>query len=114
MLLYGVASAVATVAVLHHAVTTRHQFYPTVIHLVTNKASLLVLCNQAIVCVVAFAYMIKSLFLGSLKPTEVEVREIQLQRTAPCACTLADLPAAPLRSASTRPCGTPFPRCALP
>lgn len=86
LLAWAALSAVATVAVVHSAVSTRHQFYPTVIFLVTNKTSLLVLCNQAVVFVVALAYIVKTLFLGPLKPTEVERVNETLRYSIPEIC----------------------------
>ena len=71
--LYILASILLSYLVINHAFVTREQFYPVIIYLVTNKPSILVLGNMAFVTVILFAWFIKTIFLGSLKPTEVEV-----------------------------------------
>ena len=72
-LLYSAFSALLTYGVMNHAYVTREQFYPAVIYLVTNKFSVVVLGNMAMVIVVSIAAFLKMIFLGDLKTAEVEV-----------------------------------------
>jgi len=48
----------------------------TVIFLVTNKLSIVVLCNMAAVAIVSLAMATKAIFLGELKPAEVLVSQL--------------------------------------
>lgn len=73
IIIYIIASILASYLVINHAFVTREQFYPAVIYLVTNKPSIVVLGNMAFVTVLFIAWIIKTIFLGTLKPTEVEV-----------------------------------------
>lgn len=70
---YSAVSALLTYSVIQHAWATREQFYPAVIYLVTSKFSVVVLCNMAMVITVFVGKILKSLFLGELRPQEVEV-----------------------------------------
>jgi E3 ubiquitin-protein ligase synoviolin len=70
---YAVVSAALTYSTVNHAIATREYFYPAVIYLVTSKFSVVVLCNMAVVLIVLLAKVLKSLFLGDLRPQEVEV-----------------------------------------
>ncbi len=71
---YFFASLALALAVAHHALATREQFYPAVIYLVTSKFSVVVLANMAFVLIVALAKFLKRIFLGDLRQAEVEVR----------------------------------------
>ncbi|KAJ1454849.1 hypothetical protein M885DRAFT_587932 [Pelagophyceae sp. CCMP2097] len=70
---YTVASSAVTAAVLSYAYTTREQFYPAVVYLVTSKLCVCCLGNQAIVLTLLFGRMAKAVFLGSLREAEVEL-----------------------------------------
>ena len=62
---------------------TREQFYPAVVYLTTSKPSIVVLCNQAVVLIIAAAAALKALFLGELRTTEVERVNETLRFTIP-------------------------------
>lgn len=73
-LAYSCLSTLLAYGAINHAFVTREQFYPAVIYLVTNRLSVVVLGNMAIVLIVSFAALLKAIFLGTLKASEVEVR----------------------------------------
>ena len=87
--LYAAVSALLTYSVVQHAVSTREQFYPAVIYMVTSKFSVVVLCNMAFVLLVTLAKVLKSLFLGELRQQEVEVRAHR-HTQSDVYCTLLD------------------------
>jgi hypothetical protein len=70
---YAAASTAVFAALVQHAVVTRHQFFPVMVYLTTNKVSLVALANMGLVAVTALAWLLKAVFLGELKATEVEV-----------------------------------------
>lgn len=72
--IYSSASLLACAGLLWYTYATRQQFYPAVIYLVTSKISVLVLGNAGLVLSMLFGRLVKSLFLGSLRDAEVEVR----------------------------------------
>jgi E3 ubiquitin-protein ligase synoviolin len=71
---YSLISALLAYAVVQHAFVTREQFYPTAVYLVTSKFAVVVLCNLVFVAIVLLAKLLKKMFLGELRPSEVEVR----------------------------------------
>lgn len=71
---WATLSAILGAAVVQHALATREQFYPAVIYLATSKFSVVVLANLAAVLLVGVARLVKVVFLGDLRPREVEVR----------------------------------------
>lgn len=71
--LYSIFSFGLTYLVIQHALLTREQFYPTVIYLTSSKFSIVVLCNIAMVLIVNVTKILKTFFLGDLRPNEVEV-----------------------------------------
>ena len=81
--LYLLASAALAYVVVAHAFATRGQFYPAAVYLVTSKLSVLALGNLAVALVVALAKALKLLFLGDLRPNEVERVNEQLRFTIP-------------------------------
>ena len=80
---YLCVSAAAAYLCVAHAFATRGQFYPAVVYLVTSKLSVLCLGNLAVALVVALAKALKLLFLGDLRPNEVERVNEQLRYTIP-------------------------------
>lgn len=52
----------------------RVDYYPTVVFITTNKLAQVVMGNFLLVIAVAFAKMIRAIFLGPLRDIEVEVR----------------------------------------
>ena len=85
--IYALVSFAATVAVVAHAMIRRGQFYPAVIYLSSSKTSLLVhlsssprftlpqvLGNGIFTLVVIAGKAAKSIFFGSLREVEIEVR----------------------------------------
>ena len=73
MAVYVLLSLLSTVGTVLYAWQTRVQFYPTVIFLVTSKASVLVLCNLFLCMTILLGKVIKTVFLGTLRDREVEV-----------------------------------------
>ena len=63
----------AVSVVVGSAVYNHQQFYPTVVHITNSKVSRVVLFNFAFVLLVLFGQLIRWIFLGKLKPREVEV-----------------------------------------
>ena len=82
-LLYLLASAALAYVVTAHAFATRQQYYPAAIYLATNKLAIVVLGNMAVALVVGLAKALKRLFLGDLRPNEVERVNEQLRFTIP-------------------------------
>jgi E3 ubiquitin-protein ligase synoviolin len=73
MAVYVFLSLLTTIGTVLYAWQTRVQFYPTVIFLVTSKASVLVLCNLFLCVTILAGKLIKTIFLGTLRDREVEV-----------------------------------------
>nr|VDC77358.1 unnamed protein product [Brassica rapa] len=69
---YACLSFIATLSIIHHAFTTRGQFYPAAVYLSTSKISLMLLLNMCLVLMLALWHLVKLLFLGSLREAEVE------------------------------------------
>lgn len=72
--MYASASLLACAGLLYYTYITRQQFYPAVIYLVTSKISVLLLGNAGLVLTILFGRLVKSIFLGTLRDAEVEVR----------------------------------------
>lgn len=89
--LYALISTIATYAVVRYAYTTREQFYPAVIYMVSSKTSIVVLCNMALVLIVTAAAALKALFLGELRTAEVERVNEALRFTIPEICVALTL-----------------------
>lgn len=71
---YASTSLLACAGLLWYTYVTRQQFYPAVIYLVTSKISVLILGNGGLVLTMLLGRMVKSIFLGTLRDAEVEVR----------------------------------------
>ncbi|KAJ0238496.1 ERAD-associated E3 ubiquitin-protein ligase HRD1A [Hirschfeldia incana] len=69
---YACLTFIATLSIIHHAFTTRGQFYPAAVYLSTSKISLMLLLNMCLVLMLALWHLVKLLFLGSLREAEVE------------------------------------------
>nr|VDD52396.1 unnamed protein product [Brassica oleracea] len=69
---YACLSFIATLSIIHHAFTTRGQFYPAAVYLSTSKISLMLLLNMCLVLMLALWHLVKLVFLGSLREAEVE------------------------------------------
>ncbi|XP_013624843.1 PREDICTED: ERAD-associated E3 ubiquitin-protein ligase HRD1A [Brassica oleracea var. oleracea] len=69
---YACVSFIATLSIIHHAFTTRGQFYPAAVYLSTSKISLMLLLNMCLVLMLALWHLVKLVFLGSLREAEVE------------------------------------------
>jgi E3 ubiquitin-protein ligase synoviolin len=69
---YSTVSTAFLGAMIYSAYEHRRQFYPTVIHLMSSKLSLLVLGNEALVLTLLFGQLCKRLFFGRLRDAEVE------------------------------------------
>ncbi|EPS66902.1 hypothetical protein M569_07872, partial [Genlisea aurea] len=65
-------SLIAALAIVHHAFSTRGQFYPAMVYLSTSKISLVLLLNMGLVIMCVLWKLIKKVFLGSLREAEVE------------------------------------------
>lgn len=70
--LYTVGSLVLTLSVITHTYNTQLQFYSTVVRLTTSKGCLLILGNMGLVLMLLLGNLLKWLFLGSLRPIELE------------------------------------------
>ena len=60
-------------ALLAFAITTREQFYPIVLFLVSSKVSFVVAGNMALATLLLIGHISKAIFLGQLRDVEVEV-----------------------------------------
>lgn len=69
---YAGLSFAATLAVIYHAFSRRHQFYPAMVYLSTTKISLVILLNMGLVIMCTLWQLAKKVFLGSLREAEVE------------------------------------------
>ncbi|KAK9072070.1 hypothetical protein SSX86_008502 [Deinandra increscens subsp. villosa] len=69
---YTGLSAVATLAVIYHAFSSRGQFYPATVYLSTSKVCLVILLNMGLVIMCIMWQLAKRIFLGSLREVEVE------------------------------------------
>ena len=58
---------------LYYAVQSRQQFYPIILYLATSKLSFLITSNLILAIFVLFGKSLKTLFLGNLRDSEVEL-----------------------------------------
>lgn len=70
---YAAISLFLSTVIIANAANQHHQFYPTVVNLVTSKVSRIILINDAILLVILFGMALKNLFFGSLRTYEEEV-----------------------------------------
>lgn len=70
--LYFTASVLAGTATVSYACYTREQFYPIILFLVTSKLSFLVAANMVVAWSIVFGKVLKSVYFGRLRDTEVE------------------------------------------
>ena len=70
---YSAASLFAVSILIGNAAYSHQQFYPTVVSLTTSKVSRVMLFNAAFVLLVLLGRFTCWLFLGKLRPREVEV-----------------------------------------
>eukprot|EP00736_Rhodelphis_marinus_P008606 Rmarinus@m.4160 len=70
--LYFVFSVASAAGIVFSAFQSKEQFYPTVIHLCTDKICVLVLANLALAFMFTVARGLKTIFLGKLRTQEVE------------------------------------------
>jgi E3 ubiquitin-protein ligase synoviolin len=70
--LYFVLSTLAGGATVSYACYTREQFYPIILFLVTSKLSFLVAANLVVAFGIVFGKVLKSVYFGRLRDTEVE------------------------------------------
>ncbi len=61
------------VANVYYAYYTKHQFYPTILHLVSSKTSIIVAGNLLLSLSLVAARCVKCLYFGNLREAEVEV-----------------------------------------
>ncbi|CAH8357593.1 unnamed protein product [Eruca vesicaria subsp. sativa] len=69
---YACLSILSTLTIIHHAFTTRGQFYPATVYLSTSKISLMLLLNMCLLLMLTLWHLVKLLFLGSLREAEIE------------------------------------------
>jgi E3 ubiquitin-protein ligase synoviolin len=70
--IYFSVSVVFMAATISYACYTREQFYPIVLFLVTSKLSFLVAANMAVAMAMLSGKILKAIFFGALRDTEVE------------------------------------------
>lgn len=70
---YVVLSTTAMIAVLYYAYYIKKQLYPTMLFLVSSKVSFLIAGNLAVAYTLVVTRMIKTLYFGALRETEVEI-----------------------------------------
>lgn len=70
--LYFSLSILAGAATVSYACYTREQFYPVILFLVTSKLSFIVGVNVVVAFGIAYGKILKSLYFGRLRETEVE------------------------------------------
>lgn len=70
--LYFFLSSAAMCANISYACYTREQFYPIVLFLVTSKISFLITANMVVALTGLIGKIMKSIFFGKLRDTEVE------------------------------------------
>lgn len=58
---------------VYYAYYTKHQFYPTILFLVSSKASIIIAGNMLLACSLVIARIVKSLYFGNLREAEVEI-----------------------------------------
>lgn len=58
---------------LYYAVQSRQQFYPIILYLATSKLSFLITSNLVLALFVLFGKSLKTIFLGNLRDSEVEL-----------------------------------------
>ncbi|KAK3283990.1 hypothetical protein CYMTET_8333 [Cymbomonas tetramitiformis] len=59
-------------AVVYHAFSTREQFYPAMLFLSTSKLSVVIMGNMAFALTLVLGQVLKKIFLGQLRESEVE------------------------------------------
>ena len=70
---YCVLTTLCAFGVAAYAFSSRQQFYPTIIYLVTSKMSIMVLGNMALMLTLVFGRVVKRVFLRSLREAELEI-----------------------------------------
>lgn len=70
--IYFLLSALTAVATVSYACYTREQFYPIILFLVTSKLSFIVAANMVIAMSIVTGKILKKIFFGQLRDTEVE------------------------------------------
>jgi E3 ubiquitin-protein ligase synoviolin len=73
---YSALSVLVTTILVAYSANQYQQFYPVIVNLVSSKLSRLVLINDAILFVILFGNLLKTMFLGKLRTSEEEVRQI--------------------------------------
>ncbi|RYE85272.1 MAG: hypothetical protein EOO65_00730 [Methanosarcinales archaeon] len=76
---YAGVSLILAGVVVNHAAATRPSAFAFIAYLSENKVAAVVLANMMLVIALAAVLTLKSIFLGALKTTEIEVRA--------CPCT---------------------------
>lgn len=69
---YGALSSALLAAVIGNAVLQREQFYLACVFLTRSNANMLVLYNMALVATLLFGKLVRRVFFGQLRATEVE------------------------------------------
>ncbi|XP_066371962.1 ERAD-associated E3 ubiquitin-protein ligase HRD1-like isoform X2 [Miscanthus floridulus] len=69
---YAAFSLLATASAAYYAFSSREQFYPAMVYLSTSKICFVLLLNTGLVAMCVAWQLVKRLFLGSLRETEVE------------------------------------------
>ena len=69
---YVTTSILIAVVIIMHAMITREQYFAAMLYLSTSKISVLAICNVTFAIALALAKMIKGIFLGDLRDSEVE------------------------------------------
>jgi E3 ubiquitin-protein ligase synoviolin len=70
---YVILSMFSLLANVYYAYYTKQQFYPTIYYLVSSKLSMIVIGNAVLALSLVTARIIKSIYFGTLRPTEIEV-----------------------------------------
>eukprot|EP00981_Chlorochromonas_danica_P008539 scaffold2208_cov170-Ochromonas_danica.AAC.23 len=70
---YVFFSILAMIFMVYYAYYTRKQFYPTVLYLVSSKIAFVITSNLVIAFGLVIARIVKAIYFGSLRDTEVEV-----------------------------------------
>jgi E3 ubiquitin-protein ligase synoviolin len=70
---YFYASLVAAFSIVAYAIYTKEQFYPTILFLVTSKASFVIMGNMVVALTLLLGKISNSLFLGTLRENEIEL-----------------------------------------
>ncbi|XP_078445185.1 ERAD-associated E3 ubiquitin-protein ligase HRD1B-like isoform X1 [Wolffia australiana] len=69
---YAALSFLGATAAIYHAFSRREQFYPSMVYLTTSKICLVLVMNMALVIMCLLWQLVKLIFLGSLRESEVE------------------------------------------